>query len=371
MKFLLALLASVSVSMAQIPITILNGPDSPPSLTRKDFEEASKFLQGALKFFTFLSEVTDSSSASSSPVILEPTIAKALPSTAARDFDIKAENLEQLLRSLARLAKMNLVVEPGMNRAVTFRIENKSPREMIDILCVAEQLQMDELNGVSYIKHSDGPPIPPGVAMSTKVMLDAYLAKGFTRAESIQLLARFPDGFSRGFAQALAEREKAGQESSSRFSAPARLFQSSSKKQSAPPSKNKRKKPAPQQRRVFEVDGDDLATTLRALGREAQMDLFIHADVKGTVNLRLEDKTAREVIEVIVQANELLIDEVNGVHFVQTVKSTRKLAAERTAHPAKVIFDAYRAEGFSREEALELMVRAPGGASFLHSAVSY
>lgn len=95
------------------------------------------------------------------------------------------------------------------------------------------------------------------------------------------------------------------------------------------------------------------------------MDLFVHDDVKGTVTLRLENRTAEEVISILIQANGLAMDEVNGVFFVRTAESKIKLAAERSAHPARLMFDAYLACGLTRQEALQLMIRLPGGASFL------
>src|SRR5688500_3753326 len=69
----------------------------------------------------------------------------------------------------------------------------------------------------------------------------------------------------------------------------------------------------PSVRRISEFSGDPIDVVLRTLARQANMSVIVSPTVQGTVNMRLVDKTPREVIEVIVQANGLFMDELNGV----------------------------------------------------------
>jgi type IV pilus assembly protein PilQ len=84
----------------------------------------------------------------------------------------------------------------------------------------------------------------------------------------------------------------------------------------------------PTARRVSEFSGDPIDVVLRTLARQAKMNVVVSPQVQGTINLRLEDKTPREVIEVIVQANGLVMDELNGVTYIKT-------AAERLKEPTE------------------------------------
>jgi type IV pilus assembly protein PilQ len=53
---------------------------------------------------------------------------------------------------------------------------------------------------------------------------------------------------------------------------------------------------------------------------------------QGTVNLRLEDKTPREVLEVIVQSQGLTMDELNGVYYIKTAAEKAKEPTESYQH---------------------------------------
>src|SRR5829696_3361768 len=84
----------------------------------------------------------------------------------------------------------------------------------------------------------------------------------------------------------------------------------------------------PTARRVSEFSGDPIDVVLRTLARQAKMNVVVSPAVQGAVNLRLEDKTPREVIDVIVQANGLAMDELNGVTYIKT-------SAERLKEPTE------------------------------------
>jgi type IV pilus secretin PilQ/predicted competence protein len=82
--------------------------------------------------------------------------APALPPTAARLNDFQGDPIDLVLRTLARQAKMNIVVTDAVattGGTVNMRIEDKSPKEAIEIIVESKGLIMDEgKNGVFYIK---------------------------------------------------------------------------------------------------------------------------------------------------------------------------------------------------------------------------
>ena len=84
----------------------------------------------------------------------------------------------------------------------------------------------------------------------------------------------------------------------------------------------------PTARRVSEFQGDPVDVVLRTLARQAKMNVVVSPAVQGTVNLRIEDKTPREVIDVIVQANGLAMDELNGVFYIKTLAERQKEPTE-------------------------------------------
>jgi len=116
--------------------------------------------------------------------------------------------------------------------------------------------------------------------------------------------------------------------------------------------------PNPNLRSVHEFSGDEIGLVLRSLARKARMNIVVGTAVTGTINLRLEDKTPWEIINVICHVNKLTIDELNGVYYIQPWDEPRKRDAERVAHIAKLQFDAYMAKGFTRTEAFDLLTRS-------------
>jgi type IV pilus secretin PilQ/predicted competence protein len=66
--------------------------------------------------------------------------------------EFQGDDVSLVLRTLARQAKMNVVVSPAVTGQITLRVENKTPAEVIRIICQANGLIMDELESVVYIK---------------------------------------------------------------------------------------------------------------------------------------------------------------------------------------------------------------------------
>lgn len=85
---------------------------------------------------------------------------------------------------------------------------------------------------------------------------------------------------------------------------------------------------SPDTPRVFEFQGEDLSLVLRTLARAARMNILVSDKVVGSVALRLEDKTPRDAIGVIVDHKGLVMDEKNGVYSIKTAEERAKEPTE-------------------------------------------
>ena len=83
--------------------------------------------------------------------------------------------------------------------------------------------------------------------------------------------------------------------------------------------------------RPREFQGDDVGQVLRLLSRQAKISLIVSPQVMGTINMRLEDVTALQAIEVICQAQGYDLSQTNGVYYVKT-------PAEKAAEPTQSDF---------------------------------
>jgi type IV pilus secretin PilQ/predicted competence protein len=88
-----------------------------------------------------------------------PAANTALPPGAARLNDFQGDPIDLVLRTLARQAKINIVVSDKVAQTagtVNMRIEDKSPKEAIDIIVESKGLVMDQGKGdVYYIKTTE------------------------------------------------------------------------------------------------------------------------------------------------------------------------------------------------------------------------
>ncbi len=80
--------------------------------------------------------------------------------------------------------------------------------------------------------------------------------------------------------------------------------------------------------RAREFQGDDTGQVLRLLARQAKINLIVSDQVVGTINMRLEDVTALQAIQVICQAKGYDLAQTNGVYYVKT-------PAEKAAEPTQ------------------------------------
>jgi type IV pilus secretin PilQ/predicted competence protein len=79
--------------------------------------------------------------------------------------------------------------------------------------------------------------------------------------------------------------------------------------------------------RTSEFQGDEIGLVLRTLARQAQMNIVVSDKVSaaaGTVTMRIENKTPREAVEIIVRSKGLIMDETDGVSYIKTQEEKQK-----------------------------------------------
>jgi hypothetical protein len=157
---------------------------------------------------------------------------------------------------------------------------------------------------------------------------------------------------------------------------------------------------SPKQRRNIEFQGDETRLALRTLARQAKINVVIADRVGGTVTMRIEDKTPMEAIEIICTAKGLTCVEEKGVLHIDDPNGSgpspdktsgqnvadplekaltemltpgliasgtrlydtlldvqaRPETAKKTAKAKKLFFDALMEEGFTRDEALKIVI---------------
>jgi len=99
------------------------------------------------------------------PAPIEPPIAPGTPSAVGATTEIRTissssgrlnefqgDDIAQVLRLLARQAKIDLIVSDKITGTVTMRLENKTPLETIKVIVDAKGLIMDKTDDVYYIK---------------------------------------------------------------------------------------------------------------------------------------------------------------------------------------------------------------------------
>ena len=88
----------------------------------------------------------------------------------------------------------------------------------------------------------------------------------------------------------------------------------------------------PSAARLNDFQGDPIDLVLRTLARQAKINIVVSDKVAtggGTVNMRIEDKSPREAIEIIVESKGLVMDEgKNGVYFIKTTEEKAKEPTE-------------------------------------------
>ncbi len=118
-------------------------------------------------------------------------------------------------------------------------------------------------------------------------------------------------------------------------------------------------------KRVREFQGDELDQVLRLLARQAKINLAVGENVKGLVNVRLEDASAMEAIEVVVHQYKLsMTQDDKGVYYVNLPDPadavldlmTKPEMAYRVAAYKHNLYTALMKEGFTPDEAMRIVV---------------
>lgn len=104
--------------------------------------------------------------------------------------------------------------------------------------------------------------------------------------------------------------------------------------------------PTPNAARVHEFQGDDVALVLRTLARQAGLNVVVSPQIVGVISMRLTQKTPKEAMEIICQANGLFMDELNGVTYIKT-------QAEKAKEPTEPV--EYTFSYATAEKAMELL----------------
>lgn len=107
-----------------------------------------------------------------------------LPPNGVRTLEFQGEEIGLVLRTLARQAKINIVISDKVTVAgntVTMRIEDKTPKEAIETLIISKGLIMDEQKGVYFIKTAEEKKAEPTES-------DSYTFSYATAEKTVDLL---------------------------------------------------------------------------------------------------------------------------------------------------------------------------------------
>src|SRR6202012_953241 len=80
--------------------------------------------------------------------------------------EFQGDDVGQVLRLLARQAKVNMVVSEAVTGTVTMRLEDVTALQAISIIVKAKSLFMDQIDNVYYIKRAQEPTAEPTEADS-------------------------------------------------------------------------------------------------------------------------------------------------------------------------------------------------------------
>jgi type IV pilus assembly protein PilQ len=145
-----ALLSALSLSQAQtIPApAATNPPPSQPAPASSDASKASDML--LVQSAPAASPAAKPATAPLSTPMTEPDIGLDSGGVGIREF--QGDEVGQVLRLLARQAKVNMVVSEAVVGTVTMRLEDVTALQAIAIIVKAKGLFMDKIDSVYYIK---------------------------------------------------------------------------------------------------------------------------------------------------------------------------------------------------------------------------
>jgi type IV pilus assembly protein PilQ len=143
-----ALLTALSVSQAQ---TGASNPATSPRVAPKPVENSPVLLVQASAPAASPAPATAAKTTGSTPTAAaEPDSAVENGGVGVREF--QGDEVGQVLRLLARQAKINVVVSETVTGTVTMRLEDVSALQAISIIVKAKGLFMDKIDSVYYVK---------------------------------------------------------------------------------------------------------------------------------------------------------------------------------------------------------------------------
>ncbi len=80
---------------------------------------------------------------------------------------------------------------------------------------------------------------------------------------------------------------------------------------------------SPGARGLYDFKDDDISLALRVLARQGNFEIIIASKITGTVTLRVDKKTSREVFDMIAATKHLVVTERDGILYVRTKGSAR------------------------------------------------
>ena len=130
---------------AQAPEPIKPANQPPMLLVQAPVQAASPAAPSTTK-----STTTSSAATTAAPVLTEADAAIESGGVGVREF--QGDDVGQVLRLLARQAKVNMVVSDAVTGTVTMRLEDVTALQAISIIVKAKGLFMDKIENVYYIK---------------------------------------------------------------------------------------------------------------------------------------------------------------------------------------------------------------------------
>lgn len=97
---------------------------------------------------------------------------------------------------------------------------------------------------------------------------------------------------------------------------------------------------------VVDFQQEDLPQVLRLLARQAKINLYVSDAVQGMITIRVQNKTPFETLRFIVQAKNLVLDEIDGDYFVKT-------QAEKASEPTESAFYTF---SYARADAVSALL---------------
>ncbi|HSI12034.1 MAG TPA: hypothetical protein VK961_08320 [Chthoniobacter sp.] len=156
---------------------------------------------------------------------------------------------------------------------------------------------------------------------------------------------------------------------------------------------------SPQTPRLVDFQNDDLSLALQVLARQAKVNLAVSDDLKDTITMRLENKTPREAIDIIIATKDLTVEEQRGTLYIRSKNpgaqtplkvdgadasglkdlaaaafapamaaiydalldySAKPETAQKLARSTRALYEALVAEGFTKEQAFQIVLSDRG-----------